>query len=119
MTRTINTSVTIKESGYIGRFSMKVTGDVTSILGITAHASLHDDTLSLAEICVMFNSGADGPIQFDLVQPDPASQKNRSLDSLSLSQPIKQNAPIEGYVKDLGNASAYPYTVTIYFQVND
>ena len=117
MARIKTIQVKVEESGRIGRFFTKLAGDVHHIIGIWAGASTHHATLTLAEVCATFNGKMGGAIHFDLEQIDPTYQSKRAM--LSLSQSVAPNLPIEGYVKDLGNAPSYPYTVTIYLQIND
>ena len=109
------TSISIPASGEIVRFSDKLPGDAKICQGVYLSADTHHDTKALANVAVTFNEGKDQTInQVLTVKSSP-----RRADPLAIIQPLENNARVKGFVKDLGNASAYPYTVKIYYQLKD
>jgi hypothetical protein len=109
------TTVIISVAGEIVRFSDKLPGKAKVCQGVSFSANTHHATKSLAQVSVSFNEGKEQVINHTLtVRPTETR-----ADMLAIIQPVEENARIKGFVKDLSNASAYPYTVKVYYQLKD
>jgi len=110
-----HTTVTITASGVIARFVDKLTAKAKYCSGVFLSANTHHDTKALANVSVSFNSGQGQVLNQMLVVRDSI----KKAEPLIVMQPCEENAVVKGYVKDFGNAPAYPYTIKIYFKLND
>jgi len=113
MTFSHHTSILIGASGDLVRFSDKLPGKAKVCQGVYLSANAHNHTKALANVSVSFNEGKDQVVNAVLIEKDAP----RRADFLNILQQINENQRVKGYVKDLGNASAYPYTVKIYYQL--
>ncbi len=106
------TEVIVPSSGEIVRYFDKLPAKASLCCGVNISADTHHDTQALAMVAVSFNGGKDQAILEVLkVKSTPQS---KSL-ALNIIQPLDDNTSVMGYVKDLGFAPAYPYTVKIYY----
>ena len=109
-------SVTIPASGRIIPLRDKLPARAALCCGVNMSATTHHDTLALAQVSVSFNGGQKNQtIKLPLVVKSTLATKSHPL---QLLQPLDENTCVSGYVHDGGVASAYPYTVNIYFTLN-
>jgi hypothetical protein len=109
-----HTSIVISASGDIVRFSDKLPGKAKTCQGVYLSADTHHATKALANVSVSFNEGKEQVINQVLTVKSTMATR---ADMLNIMQPIEGNERVKGFVKDLGNASAYPYTVKVYYQL--
>lgn len=107
--------VSVTESGGIFRFSDKLPAKAALCCGVLLSADTHHATGALATVSVVFNSGKGQSLNQVLHSPADVKTKTQAL---LIAQPLDENSVVSGYVKDLGNAPAFPYTLKIYFQLN-
>ena len=109
------TTIIVPASGEIVRFSDKLPGKAKLCQGVYLSANTHHATRSLANVSLSFNEGKSQVINQSLTVRQNITRAN----PLAIIQPVEENARIKGFVKDLGCASAYPYTVKVYYQLKD
>ena len=112
-----HTSVTISQSGDVVTFRDKLPGRAKRLTGIFLSANTNHATKALANVGVNFNGGRS--LITNQLLRIPASDPVRKSYHFQVNQDIKQNSSVNGYIEDLGNASAFPYTVKIYYQLSD
>jgi hypothetical protein len=109
-----HTTIIVTASGEIVRFSDKLPGKAKICQGVYLSADTHHATKALANVSLSFNEGKEQVInQVLTVKTDMATRAGM----LNIMQKIEGNERIKGFVKDLGNAMAYPYTVKVYYQL--
>jgi hypothetical protein len=109
------TSVSVTASGQIVRFTDKLPAKAKYCSGVFMSANTHHHTKALANVSVVFNAGSGQTINQMLTVKD----SSKKAEPLIVMQPLDENATVKGFVKDYGNAAAYPYVVKIYYKLKD
>ncbi|MEI7726481.1 MAG: hypothetical protein WCK09_15335 [Bacteroidota bacterium] len=109
-----HTTIVVPASGDIVRFSDKLPGKAKICQGVYLSADTHHATKALANVSLSFNEGKEQVINQVLTVKSTMATR---ADMLNIMQSIDSNQRLKGFIKDLGNAPAYPYTVKVYYQL--
>jgi len=115
--RTYSTkSITIPASGSIVQISHKLPGDAIKCTGLAVGCSATNATKALAMVGFGLNNGKDATFtKLVYNKGGKESRMPKAFDPQCDVMPLYAT----GYVQDLGNASAYPYTVYIHFETDN
>jgi len=111
------TSVSIPASGDIVSFQDKLPGKARKVISMIFSANAHHNTKALCNVGLTFNGGRNQEINQAIKEKDTGPQTKSHPILVFVS--LEQNANVTGYIEDFGNASAYPYTVKVYYELID
>ncbi len=107
--------VSVSAPDQLRDFEIKLPGNISHVIGYHLGATISHASKPLATVGISFNGGRENTIDQDVVVHNTTRRRRRHI--LSQYQQIVKNSYHTGYVKDLGNAASYPYSVKIYLHV--